>query len=119
MKAYVFCADIYCEDCGKDMVADHKREGTPDDGDSMKFPQGPFPEGGGEADTPQHCGGCGVFLGNPLTPDGVEYVRAKALALEGADVSGNLSWADIAGIAHDRGENALSEWIHFYLAWGS
>ena len=35
---------------------------------------GPLPDGGGEADTPQHCAHCGVFLENPLTQDGVKYV---------------------------------------------
>ena len=31
--------------------------------------------GGGESDTPQHCDDCDVFLENPLTDDGNEYVR--------------------------------------------
>jgi hypothetical protein len=35
---------------------------------------GPGLLGGGEADCPQHCGSCHVFLGNPLTGDGNDYV---------------------------------------------
>lgn len=39
---------------------------------------GPFLDGGGEADTPQHCAHCGVYLDNPWTQDCVDYV-AEAL----------------------------------------
>lgn len=53
--------DIVCQDCA-----------SPDD-------EGPFADGGGEADTPQHCAYCGVYLGNPWTQDCVDYV-AEALA---------------------------------------
>lgn len=42
--------------------------------DSDDFPKGPYGDGGGEADTPQHCDHCGVFLENPLTADGIAYV---------------------------------------------
>jgi hypothetical protein len=69
-SVYIFQADIYCEECGKAMQV-----GKPHSDDSGTYPQGPYPDGGGEADTPQHCGGCGEFLCNPLTGDGVEYVR--------------------------------------------
>lgn len=43
--------------------------------DSDDYPKGPYPDGGGEADCPQHCDTCGEFLGNPLTDDGRQYVR--------------------------------------------
>jgi hypothetical protein len=33
------------------------------DYDSDDLPKGPYAQGGGEADTPQHCEGCGQFLG--------------------------------------------------------
>jgi len=46
---YVSGGEVYCESC----------RSLNDDG--------PYPDGGGEADAPQHCGGCGVFLENPLT----------------------------------------------------
>lgn len=76
MKAYVYRADIYCEDCGKDIIGKlgHENELS---FDSERWPQGPFLEGGGEADTPQHCGSCGTFLENPLTVDGYRYVAEQ------------------------------------------
>jgi len=45
------------------------------DYDSGDPPKGPYADGGGEADFPQHCDGCGQFLGNPLTGDGLIYVE--------------------------------------------
>lgn len=84
--AYIYCADIYCDDCGEAIARDCRGV---DDGDSDTFPQGPFPNGGGEADCPQHCGSgadclnalevdghkVGAWLENDLTNHGVEYVR--------------------------------------------
>ncbi len=43
--------------------------------DSDEWPKGPYGDGGGEADVPQHCGHCKEFLENPLTPEGMAYVR--------------------------------------------
>lgn len=75
MDAYVYHAALLCRDCAQ---AELGRLPWPlrESGDSDKSPQGPYPDGGGEADIPQHCDHCGVFLENPLTPGGVEYVRA-------------------------------------------
>jgi hypothetical protein len=78
MDAYIFNADIYCADCAGDMIAECKARGIADDGDSNTYPQGPYPNGGGEADCPQHCGSCYAFLQNPLTSDGVAYVKEAA-----------------------------------------
>lgn len=102
MEAYVYCADIYCVDCGDSIKADLAGSAL-DDGDSNSYPQGPFPDGGGEADCPQHCGACGLFLKNPLTGDGYNYVR-EAL-LEHAE-SGR-------GAAE-----VLAEWREFYANGG-
>lgn len=63
MNAYIYDADIYCEDCARKA----RSEGIRMDG--------PYPDGGGEADCPQHCGDCHEFLENPLTTDGGDYVR--------------------------------------------
>lgn len=99
MNAYIYDADIYCEDCGKAIQDElrkdkdlmrRKKEGLTDSDD---WPEGPYPHGGGEADGPQHCGtheGClneirlewkgkpagkvSVFLENPLTDEGVRYL---------------------------------------------
>lgn len=69
MNVYIFQAALYCEACGRDLC-----EGTAPSENSDKYPQGPYPDGGGEADCPQHCDACGVFLENPLTKDGEHYV---------------------------------------------
>jgi hypothetical protein len=48
--------------------------------DSDEWPKGPYGNGGGESDCPQHCGDCHEFLENPLTPDGYQYVRENYCA---------------------------------------
>ena len=74
MDAYVFQAELYCEDCAREIRDDLRGFGTDLD-DSDTYPQGPYLDGGGESDTPAHCGGCGGFLENPLTDDGMRYVK--------------------------------------------
>ncbi len=77
-NVYVYQAALYCEACGTDMVARKAgRVRAWQSQDSDYCPQGPYSAGGGEADCPQHCGGCGEFLQNPLTADGLAYVRDK------------------------------------------
>ena len=79
MMAYIYCADIYCEECASDIrqeLTEGPRVECRDDSDH--WPQGPYGDGGGEADYPVHCGSCGLFLENPLTTDGQDYV-AEAL----------------------------------------
>jgi len=73
MKAYVFQAALLCEDCANTAMLQHSA--FADNEDSDKYPQGPYSDGGGEADCPQHCDHCHIFLENPLTPDGVAYIR--------------------------------------------
>ena len=75
MNAYMYRADLYCEGCAEKIIADLVEPGYPEPWDTDDYPAGPFPDGGGEADCPWHCGSCGVFLENPLTSDGYEYVR--------------------------------------------
>lgn len=97
MNVYIHDADIYCEDCGEAICEFLKGSDfaptDPDDEtsyDSSEFPKGPYPDGGGEADCPQHCGSgkdcfnaielsdghkIGAWLENPLTIDGLGYVR--------------------------------------------
>lgn len=94
MSCYIYAADIYCEACAERIKASLDADGlTPNDlqsYDSNFYPKGPFEEGGGESDSPQHCGShrncleaielenglkIGKFLGNPLTGHGLAYVR--------------------------------------------
>ena len=65
------------------------RKGLKKDSDSDSYPQGPYLDGGGESDGPEHCDaneGCinamefagtkvGVWLGNPLTNEGVRELK--------------------------------------------
>lgn len=74
-NAYIYQAEIYCEDCATSVQLTLRIAYAEDDGDSSHYPQGPYPNGGGEADSPQHCGSCGLFLENPLTDDGLTYIR--------------------------------------------
>lgn len=97
MSAYIYAADIFCKDCGEAIRERITKEGfapaDPDDEysyDSDEFPKGPFPDGGGEADCPQHCGAgedcinaielsdgwkVGCWLENELTTHGARYVK--------------------------------------------
>lgn len=83
MDVWVYQAELLCKACAANILADCRQFGPEDKGrdfytDSDKFPQGPYDQGGGEADTPQHCGDCGRFLENPLTEAGELYVQAAA-----------------------------------------
>lgn len=102
MDAYIYNAEIFCEDCGEkireDLTAAGKAPANPDDEhtyDSSEYPKGPISDGGGESDCVQHCG-CGpdcinaielddgtkvgVLLENPLTSDGVEQLKESIRA---------------------------------------
>lgn len=96
---YIHVADVFCEDCGdaiKERItgeghapADPGNEAT---FDSDEFPKGPFDDE--ESDTTEHCGAhdkclnaykckngtrVGMFLENPLTKRGYDYVREEHL----------------------------------------
>lgn len=86
MQVYMLQAALICDHCASEFMAntpkpDHVvyfpnlNEYDESSYDSDEWPKGPYPDGGGEADTPQHCDHCGEFLDNPLTPDGEECVR--------------------------------------------
>lgn len=78
MNAYVYCDKLYCERCSSIVKAQAAsraaRISRHRTGDPRLWPQGPCRNGGGSADLPHHCGNCGKFLKNPLTPAGVRYV---------------------------------------------
>jgi len=104
MNAYIYQADIYCEECGALIRQELDEQGAcpadPTDEstfDSDEYPKGPYADGGGEADCPQHCAACGVFLENSLTSEGVAYVKEAA-------------------IDPFRGQ-AAAEWLQFYGIW--
>jgi hypothetical protein len=70
------------------------------DGDDL--PKGPYAGGGCEADAPQHCDGCGQFLGNPLTVDGLICVEDM--------IRDYLTTKKVNGVATD----AVIKWADFY-----
>jgi hypothetical protein len=114
MIAYAFKAALFCEDCGEKIIRNLRCEEVTDNGDSDTFPQA-CPNGGGEADSPQHCDYCGLFLENMLTADGDNYLRGQAVMLE---YKSDMSWDEIANVAADSGNHVMAEWIRFYYAWG-
>ena len=89
MDVYVYQAALLCDECGVKRQHALTTPIDPDDEstwDSGDYPKGPYPDGGGEADSPQHCDHCGEFLENPLTDDGRTYVveALNAFRLDGS-----------------------------------
>ena len=115
MDFYVYAADIYCEACGASIRAqlDQAKQdypetmgrAIPDDPadessyDSDDYPKGPYPSDQNESDTPQHCGDWGVFLENPLTQAGCQYVASAIMDLFCDDGSNTV---------------VLKEWYEYY-----
>ena len=85
---FIYQAELLCTDCGNRTVERLEQANVFDHGDSDGFPQ---EEIVCESDTPDHCAGCGVFLENPLTPDGVAYVR-EALRAGTGDSETLATW---------------------------
>ena len=96
MNAWIWQAALYCDGCISAAIAG-SLSAVPEceRDDSDRYPQGPYCDGGGEADSPQHCDECGLFLENPLTDDGRRYV-AEAVA-EGKKVA-REQWARFYGV---------------------
>lgn len=101
--AYIFCADIYCDDCGEAICQHLKAEGkAPANLCERSYDSDDFPKHCGndeESDCPDHCatgedcpnaitlpsGGKVGYLFGELTADGVNYVK-EAIA-EGGEVA--------------------------------
>ena len=85
--AYIYQADVWCDECGKAIIEDLTSGGkAPDDPDDQSsFDSDEFPKyfdaESNEADSPQNCadgkcaGGYGTFLRNPMTSDGYKYLK--------------------------------------------
>lgn len=102
MDAYIYQAALYCEECAEEIRGELIDAGIGESDDSETWPQGPFADGGGEADVPQHCDRCREFLANPLTSDGFDYVLAKVADFVSRPGAGNPdvihAWIDYYGI---------------------
>jgi hypothetical protein len=99
MDVYLFQAALVCKHDGEKVRRELTRVGKapedPDDEhsyDSDDFPKGPYPDGGGESDVPEHCDICHMFLENPLTRVGMQYVL-EALAAGRGDPDVLTEWA--------------------------
>jgi hypothetical protein len=103
MDAFLYKAALYCSDCAAQIRKGRDVQMWPRvmQEDSEYVPQGPYPDGGGDADAPRHCDACGRFLENPLTPDGTRYLIEK-LVEHARDGSGS--------------QTVLEEWAAFYHA---
>lgn len=96
MNAYICNAALICEDCAEETARDvfgATLEECQTMVDDASAPEGPYADGGGEADSPQHCDNhdtcrnaiqvgdrkVGCFLENPLTSEGRKYVESACL----------------------------------------
>lgn len=110
MDAFIYQADLWCADCGRairERLDSEYSANVPDkttgkeynpptwdtpetEYDSDEYPKGPYSDGGGESDCPQHCASgadclnaleladghkVGCWLENPLTSEGARYVK--------------------------------------------
>src|SRR5215510_10106144 len=135
MDAYLYRAALRCGPCVRQLLLDEalvaadfdhsdpdpehalqsalRVRGDKDeaDYDSDELPKGPYADGGGEADTPQHCDACGCFLENPLTTEGYRYVN-ETLIEHARNSDGNakvlVEWAKFYNLCnYDPGEATL------------
>ncbi len=96
MNACIYRAALYCDPCAHRLGV---WLGGGTCSDSGHCAQGPYADGGGEADSPQHCDACGVFLENPLTSEGREYTKDL------------IHWFEAAGSGN---AVVVNEWRTFY-----
>ena len=99
---YIYQGDVLCDTCGESVREELLKKLNPEDYidenqyDSDDFPKGPYDED--ESDSPEHCGICEVFLENPLTEYGFEYVKEM-----------------VEGFKKGRGrKEILEQWSKFY-----
>lgn len=121
MNVFIYQAALLCEDCGE-AQREHLDQAFKDSGaeaidrddessyDSDRYPKGPFGDGGGEADSPQHCDQCREFLDNPLTPDGCAYVRT-AWSNHISAGRGSLEVLQVWRDAYDYSWSRWTDWI--------
>jgi hypothetical protein len=132
--AYIYAAALLCASCGEaqrkhldEAFAENGAAPGTDEDDSDRYPQGPYADGGGESDSPQHCDQCGTFLYNPLTGDGYAYLRAQAEMAgaifkdeDGVDVERSAGkaqedWDCTRRHGGDEDDDApLAQWLRYY-----
>lgn len=118
LPAFMFQADLHCENCTESIKDSlHSPAGADDESsyDSDQYPKGPYADAGGESDSPQHCGTCGVFMGAPLTDHGLAYVAEKLepVRVMAGGRPGCESWADLVARA-SLIRPSLGMWATYY-----
>lgn len=132
MIYYIYCADVYCEACGKAICERlNSTIGEPAEFRPAKVPNSDvYPvecNDAGTSDCPQHCGSgaecleptiidnyvddpVGKFLENDLTADGIEDVIEAFLENPKHSKSGNS--------AQRNGMNVARFWMQWYVTHG-
>lgn len=107
MQHYIYQASIYCKSCGEELKKELTEQGKAPENpgdfetfDSGDFPKGPFPRSMNESDSPEHCHDCGIFLENPLTDHGVDYVYRRI-----------KGWSEQKG---EYNKEIVKEWLDYY-----
>ena len=54
-KTYYYQSALICGDCARQILRHRPHRTGEDATDPDHYPQGPLPDGGGEADSPGHC----------------------------------------------------------------
>jgi len=97
MSAYIYAAAMYCEACGEELCNTLPKPANLDERtyDSGDYPKGPYANGGGESDCPEHCANCHCCLNNELTEAGVQYVieTLDQAMVRGATTDVERGWA--------------------------
>jgi hypothetical protein len=100
MDVFIYKAALVCAACAAsainrlEMFAENV-----DTGDSGDWPQGPHADGGGEADAPQHCDDCHVFLENPLTADGLRFAQETVDEFRALAAETRHTWCEFYGLS--------------------
>lgn len=128
MNVYTYQAALLCERCARSVLLKLNAEQSAADPDAKTFgelpqhastadlcrmvhdngsgrelPDGPFPDGGGAADCPQHCDKCQAFLQNDLTDAGEAWLKqTMADAVTAGRITGTVhQWAQFYGLRFD------------------
>ena len=81
MEVFIYQADFYCSNCTAGICIALQDEGKKPQNvideftyDSDDYPKGPYPDGGGGANTANYCAECGVALDNPIIEEPTQWL---------------------------------------------
>lgn len=129
--AYIYCADVWCDDCGEAIRQRITDEGNApiDPTDEWSYDSHDFPKCAGdddESDTPTHCaagehcinaveikgGKVGLLVGE-LTSDGMTYVEE---AIDDANRDGTTWYKEVVGLWY-RHYSDRGYWFKIHPNW--